>query len=230
MSIRSLRDSLLHQPSTASISFRLAIAKSAVRAVISVHSASFVHKNIRPETVLTTESGASYLVGFQKFRATASHTYMLGDTLWHENVYRHPTRQGVAPEKMYTMLHDIYSSGVCLLGLGLWTSFVHYAIGSHGETLILPSLLEIAAVQKMRDERKRVFELKRVLTELATSKLPSCMGDKYTSLITSCLSCLDKDSEFMDSDAIRDDLGDGIDLGARYVQRILRRWKTSLCR
>jgi hypothetical protein len=146
---------------------------------------------------------------------------MLGDALWHENLYRHPTRQGVAPEDMYTMLHDVYSLGVCLLEIGLWSSFVQYALGSNGETTILPGLLEIAAVPKMRDERKRAFELKSVLTELATSRLPGCMGDKYASLVTSCLSCLDKSSKFMSGDTASDTLDDGTDLGARYIQRIL---------
>jgi len=221
MNIHSLRGSLLRQTPGVSISFRLAIAKSMARAVIFLHSASFVHKNIRPETVLTTESGSSYLVGFQKFRATASHTYMLGDALWHENIYRHPTRQGVAPEDMYTMLHDVYSLGVCLLEVGLWSSFVQHVIGPNGEPLILPGLLEIAAVPKMRDERKRAFGLKRVLTELATSKLPSCMGDKYTSLVISCLSCLDKTSKFVNGDATTEIVDDGIDLGARYIQGVL---------
>ena len=221
MNILSLRSSLLRQTPGVSISLRLAIAKSMARAVIFLHSASFVHKNIRPETVLTTEAGSSYLVSFQKFRATASHTYMLGDALWHENIYRHPTRQGVAPEDMYTMLHDVYSLGVCLLAVGLWSSFVQYAIGPNGDSLILPGLLEIAAVPKMRDERKRAFGLKRVLTELATSKLPSCMGDKYTLLVTSCLACLDKTSKFMSGDATSDNLDDGIDLGVRYIQGVL---------
>jgi len=221
MNIRSLRHSLLCPTPVVSLSFRLAIAKSMARAVIFLHSASFVHKNIRPETVLTTESGSSYLVGFQRFRATASHTYMLGDALWHENVYRHPTRQGVAPEEAYMMLHDVYSLGVCLLEIGIWSSFVQYTLGSKGEASIVPGLLEIAAVPQMRDERKRAFELKRVLTELATSKLPGCMGDRYTSLVTSCLSCLDKPGKFMDGNATSDELGDGIDLGARYVQGIL---------
>ena len=222
MEIRSLRSSLLRKTPVVSVSFRLAIAKSMARAVIFLHSASFVHKNIRPETILTTDSGSSYLVGFQRFRATASHTYMLGDALWHENIYRHPTRQGVAPEDMYTMLHDVYSLGVCLLEVGLWSSFVQYAMGSNGETTILPGLLEIAAVPKMRDERKRAFELKRVLTELATARLPGCMGDKYTSLVISCLSCLDKSSKFMNGDSASDTtLDDGTDLGARYIQGIL---------
>lgn len=146
---------------------------------------------------------------------------MLGDTLWYENIYRHPTRQGVAPEDMYTMLHDVYSLGVCLLEVGLWSSFVQYAMGSNGEPTILPGLLEIAAVPRMRDERKRAFELKGVLTELAISRLPGCMGDRYTSLVTLCLSCLDKSSEFMNGDAASDALDDGTDLGARYIQGIL---------
>ena len=119
------------------------------------------------------------------------------------------------------MLHDVYSLGVCLLEVGLWSSFVNYAIGPNGEQSILPGLLEIAAVPKMRDERKRAFELKRVFTELADLKLPGCMGDKYTSLVVSCLSCLDKTSKFMNGDATSDNLDDGMDLGARYIQGVL---------
>ena len=73
----------------------------------------------------------------------------------------------------------------------------------------------------MRDEKKRAFELKRVITELATSRLPGCMGDKYTSLVTSCLSCLDKSSGFLDGNAASDTLDDRTDLGTRYIQGIL---------
>lgn len=217
--ILSLQSSLLNKPSAMSLSYRLAIAKSLACAVIFVHSASFVHKNIRPETVITTESGESFLIGFQRFRAAASHTYMFGDNLWQQNLYRHPTRQGLAPEEMYTMQHDVYSLGVCLLEIGLWTSFVHYALSPNGEDLVLPGSLEIAAVPKLRDERKRAFELKRVLTDLAKEKLPSQMGDRYTSLVVSCLTCLDKDGGLVDKDIVLDD-DEGLAVGAEYIRKV----------
>lgn len=217
--IRSLRESLLDQSITISLSYRLAIAKSLARAVIFIHSASFVHKNIRPETVLATKSGDSFLIGFERFRAAASHTYMFGDNLWHQNLYRHPARQGLAPEEMYTMQHDVYSLGVLLLEIGLWTSFVHYAIGPIGEALVLPGSLELAAVPKMRDERKRAFELKRTMTELAREKLPSQMGDRYTSLVVSCLTYLDKDSSFAGYDVGSGD-DEGLVMGAEYIRKV----------
>jgi hypothetical protein len=47
------------------------------------------------------------------------------------------------------------------------------------------------------------------------------MGDKYTSLVTSCLSCLDKTSKFTNGDATSDNLDDGVDLGVRYIQGVL---------
>lgn len=71
---------------------------------------------------------------------------MQGDDKWQDNLYRHPERQGKNPEESYTMHHDVYSLGVCLLEIGLWTSFVKYGIGANGEDLILPGLIEIASV------------------------------------------------------------------------------------
>lgn len=187
--------------------------------MIFLHSASFVHKNIRPETVLTTDSGASYLVGFSRFRPAAGYTYMLGDTLWNQNLYRHPTRQGMVPEEMYNMHHDVYSLGVCLLEIGVWTSFVQYAIGPDGKEAILPGLHEIAAVPQMRDERKRAFELKRVLTGVASERLPNSMGDRYCEVVLACLTCLEKGSGVAQSNALSDD-DDGVVMGVQYIQNV----------
>ena len=38
-----------------------------------------------------------------------------------------PTGKGwIVPRSIPTMQHDIYRLGVCLLGVGLWESFVEY--------------------------------------------------------------------------------------------------------
>jgi serine/threonine protein kinase len=188
------------------------------RSIIFLHSASFVHKNIRPETVLTTDCGASYLVGFQRFRTAAGRTYMTGDEIWHENLYRHPTRQGEAPEEVYNMRHDVYSLGVCLLEIGLWTSFVTYDVQSTQFGATLPSMREIADLLRVRDERKRAFDIKRLLTKLATERLPGRMGDLYTQVVVSCLACLDKDGSFASTADSED--GDGIAIGVHYISTV----------
>ena len=68
--------------------------------------------------------GSAYLVGFEKFRPVDRESSMLGDSLWYKDIYRHPSRQGAHPEKEYKMQHDIYSLGVCLLEIGIRSSFV----------------------------------------------------------------------------------------------------------
>ncbi|KAA6410790.1 MAG: hypothetical protein FRX48_05100 [Lasallia pustulata] len=118
----SLRSRLLSQPKI-SLDNRLHLAKSLARSVMFVHTSGFVHKNIWPETVVIfekqgSELGFPFLVGFERFRPAAAGSKLLGDADWARNLYRHPKRQGVLPEDLYIMQHDIYSLGVCLLEIG----------------------------------------------------------------------------------------------------------------
>lgn len=127
----SLRESLCNANTSHSLSERFQVAKDLMRAVSSVHSFGFVHKNIRPEVflLLTDDSialGTPFLAGFEAFRNAEGRTIRLGDTLWYRNIYRHPNRQGLRPSEDFVMQHDIYSLGVCLLELGLFRSFVEY--------------------------------------------------------------------------------------------------------
>ncbi|KAF7505138.1 hypothetical protein GJ744_001204 [Endocarpon pusillum] len=143
---------------------RLDIAKQLASSVLFIHTSHFVHKNIRPEAVLVFPSatpalGSSYLVGFEKFRPQASQTYKMGDLKWDRNLYRHARRQGVNREEDFKMQHDIYSLGVCLLEVGLWTSFVLYEEGVD-EPTSSPSL-KIAELLKLKDQRKKAAEIKK---------------------------------------------------------------------
>lgn len=118
------------------------------------------------------------------------------------------------------MKHDIYSLGICLLEIGLWTSLVNYATGMDGEDLILPGLLEVASVPQMRNEKKRAFELMRVLIQVAETKLPTSMGKRYTALVVWCLTCLETSGGFADLILVSDEDDDGVALGAQYIQKV----------
>ena len=123
----SLRAPLMRDPVSLDAKYR--IAKSITRGVLAVHAADFVHKSIRPDSILVFSSPKdqdirAYLVGFERSRPAASGTSLTGDMIWERNLYRHPSRQGLKSEHAYIMQHDIYSLGVCLLEIGLWNSLV----------------------------------------------------------------------------------------------------------
>ncbi|KAF7192780.1 hypothetical protein HII31_05879 [Pseudocercospora fuligena] len=145
-------------------------------------------------------------------------SYFRGDPDWDKNLYRHPDRQGLNPEERYTMQHDIYSLGVCLLEIGLWNSFVRYPEARGGNTAY-PNTeligLSVSALQK-----KTPKAIKQLLVDLARRELPGRMGEIYEEVVVNCLTCLDPDN--MDfGDAIEADDADGTGIGVRYIEKIL---------
>jgi hypothetical protein len=208
-----------------SLNDRFKIALTLARSVLFFHSLHFVHKNIRPEIVLIFESDdgkfdASFLIGFEKFRLEAGKTFLGGDATWEKNIYRHPKRQGLRPEEEYVMQHDIYSLEVCLLEIGLWTSFILHTPDDGAQATAKPApFLRIEEDLKLKDERKKAFTIKRRLVQLAIEELPFKTGQRFANVVVDCLICLDKDNErfgnekdFMDED--------GIAVGVRYIEKV----------
>ncbi|CZT08627.1 uncharacterized protein RCO7_11528 [Rhynchosporium graminicola] len=202
---------------------RFLLAKQLAKGVMFVHSAGFVHKNIRPDTILVFQDGKSsnlwpFLTGFEKFRIAEGSTLHQGDDTWEKNLYRHPQRQGSNPETNYLMQHGIYSLGVCLLEIGLGESFVKWDVG---DSKYLPSPSISAAIQSLlKDKQKKAFETKRYLVSLAEKLLPSRMGRNFTNIVATCLTCLDSSgnmfgdkSEFLDEN--------GILVGVRFIEKVL---------
>lgn len=80
------------------------------------------------------------------------------------------------------MQHDVCSIGVCLLEIGIWSNFVEY------EPDPSPSaILSIVDKLKMKEPKKRAFDIKEVLVKLAQTRLPKAMGHRYTDIVVSCL-------------------------------------------
>ena len=221
---RSLRDILLNAPSPASLSVRFELARELAKAASYVHSFGFVHKNIRPETILTfedTRTGkpTSYLAGFENFRHEDGCTRRKGDDAFGKNLYRHPNRQGTNPRNDYVMQHDIYSLGVCLLEVGLWRSFVQYCpVSDQG----LPSpFLGLPAEVTSAGQAVTFCMMagKEHLVSLARSQLLQCMGSRYAEVVVTCLTCLDPGNvDFGDAGEFEDE--DGVRVGARYIEKV----------
>lgn len=211
---------------------RFNLAVSLARAIVFLHSSRIVHKSIRPENIIVLQPspeklGTPFLVGFEKFRFAERRTTMHGDEFWEKNLYRHPRRQGLHPEDAFKMQHDIYSIGVCLLEIGLWSSFVDYSDcfssdpNSNNIKVWKPGPdLKISEHILSKDKRRAAAGVKTILVEMARSRLPGLMGTIYSSLVVSCLTCLDKGNEgFGDVKEFEDE--DGIVVGVRYIEKIL---------
>ena len=217
-----LRTLVLSPAESYSLDDRFSLAKQLGKAVMFVHSAGFVHKNIRPETILVlrdqdTRSLWAFLTGFENFRLAEGKTQLQGDDEWEKNLYRHPTRQGIQPEEDYSMQHDIYSLGVCLLEIGVGRSLVW---SSPGETTLKPILeLSVTADASIRDRRKKAFETKRMLVRMSQEQLPPKMGHKYADTVVTCLTCLDKTyNSFGDTKEFCDE--NGILVGVRFIEKV----------
>lgn len=222
--LRTLRSALLEASLLPSITERIALATSLARSLIFLHEARFVHKNIRPETIILLAEvsspqklGRPFIIGFVEIRSDDKDTTLRGDDEIDKNLYRHPQRQGLYIQERYNVRHDIYSLGVCLLEIGIWESFVLYnqPSGEHDKTD--PSGTEVPL--PIEDFRiLQPFKLKRLLADSARARLPAKMGDRYTDVVLSCLTCLDSDSAvFGDLSEFIDE--DGIIVGVRFVEK-----------
>ena len=118
-----------------SLNVRLSLCCQLAEAVLHVHTLGLVHKNVRPDNILTvfpTDNLAfhsskypqMFLLGWERARRVDdNHTNLEGETLWERSLYQHPERwsdQGKREVEEFCMGHDIYSLGVCMLEILTW--------------------------------------------------------------------------------------------------------------
>jgi len=124
------------------IAERLRLCHAVSTAVVSVHKLELVHKAITTRTILmSTDVGAQATGGYNMYLQDWSHIRELSgatsrcgaDDNWPKRIYQHPERQSTMLEEAYGPQHDIYSLGVCMLEVLLWTPFVIEKMGVGGE-------------------------------------------------------------------------------------------------
>ena len=218
----SLRALLVQANTAYPLNARVNIAQTLARSVMFLHDCQFVHKSLRPDNVICFATQGDcpdkpYMIGLDRFRLIDAGSMRLSDDLWYKDIYRHPSRQGIRPERDYIMQHDIYSLGVCLLEIGLWQSFLVWHDDSDGP-LINEDLLSSKDFT-IKDPRKRAFAIKRQLISLAEERLPGSMGRIFASTVISCLTCLDPgNTDFGDQEELYDE--SGILVGVRFVEKV----------
>ncbi|RSL82196.1 hypothetical protein CEP51_005322 [Fusarium floridanum] len=114
-----------------SLSSRVEMCIQLADAVFQVHKLHLVHKNINSgNTIVMSDSRAAdsalriFLVNWRLVRKATNATTMQGETQWWRQIYQHPTRHLELAEVEYSMGHDIYSLGVCMIELLLWKPLV----------------------------------------------------------------------------------------------------------
>lgn len=215
---RSLRGCFQDMNHSHSLSDRFKLANELAKAVHFVHLFGFVHKNIRPETILLLASdefsiGSAFLIGFDSFRMASGRTLRKDEASWERCLYQHPDRIGTI-SKDYIMQHDIYSLGVCLLELGLWESFVSYdeLTPASNDNAPTPARAPILGTGG------GVYFQKHLLF-LAQGELRKRMGTRYSDVVVTCLTCLDaKNVDFGEKADFED--ADGIEVGVRYIEKV----------
>ena len=218
----SLRHLLLAADPQFPLNARISIAQRIARSVLFLHSCQLVHKNVRPDNIVVFASQGQYpdkpyLIGLEHFRSVDVKSLRMSDNDPFHDIYRHPTRQGIRPERDYVMQHDIYSLGVCLLEIGLWRSFL--ATGDGANLRLADNGYVLQQHLDIKDPRRKAFEIKKHFVSITEQRLPGTMGQKYASIVVSCLTCLDPDNiDFGDATEVGHE--DGMFIGVSYVEKV----------
>ena len=222
---QTLRECLLypHSDGEPSLTARVELCKQIATAALYVHTASLVHKAIRPEAFVLLQSittqpesqpdtlpfksstfrpGTPFLTGFGQARQETPDTYssLRLSLSWEQDLYSHPTRQG-KPTAKYTMAHDIYSIGVILLEIGLWRSFIMW--NGIKDFIVDERVLEggNTILKRIKERQPRAGEdLKDLYQAIAEQELPCVMGERFCKIVLQCLNVVE--DEFCDGEAV----------------------------
>lgn len=199
-------------PRKPSLNFRLSLCDQLSTAILQTHTLGLVHKNIRPENILLSQETNSddniipaertptlYLSGWQYARQVDHGvTNLRNETTLQKKIYQHPERQLPLADKEYSMAHDVYSLGVCMLEILNWDSVLEADNASVSDAFKEAfRALGNDTSGSEQDGCTRFPELiKRTLVYLNEITTPVAAGAKISHLVQRFLTCLDeKDDE-----------------------------------
>lgn len=167
------------------------------------HSMDLVHKSIRPESILIlqpfsvgtpcqaaepmTSIGIPYLAGFNSSREQSSpsgldpyYDAIIGDLIYHHP--RHVTEKRVIK---YTSQDDLYSLGICLLEVGLWSSLLRL---DENSVQVVDEPWEVGNDEEKFPTASKPWHIRRlVLIRMANTRLREEMGSMYADAVLTCL-------------------------------------------
>ncbi len=218
----TLRSLLLEKPRH-SLDQRITLVKHIATGIFYLHAACFVHKNVRPETIILFYNseryperladfsskdkpiiGDAYLTGFMELRHEDAQTSRVGENVPERNIYRHPQRQGIQLQTKYHILHDLYSFGTVLVEIAMWDSFRSLVDKSYGNIPLHKSIKDSKGNPRSPADIKAWFE------KVAKELVPRFMGQTYADLATDCLRCVDDYEKYLELEKANSGSGDDI--------------------
>ncbi|KAJ3545517.1 hypothetical protein NM208_g1375 [Fusarium decemcellulare] len=201
-----------------SLNVRVDFCYQLASAVLQTQLLGLVHKNIRPENILVhpfnairspiakpgEDVSALTLCGWQYAREVEEGvTRLTGDVTLQRRIYQHPERQLPTAEREYSMSHDVYSLGVCMLEMLCWESVLQPS----------PPFVSQAFVDTFNNLRfqpndrdpgdyytKFPNKNKAVLLSMCDEFIPCEAGTKMARIVRDFLTCLDGNGH-QDSDS-----------------------------
>lgn len=131
------------KPPEHSLEQRFCLTREITTGLLYVHTTGWVLKGLIPFSIILLEKthapgGISANIGslphafpvkIQKARTDNDDSQLKVSSDWRLNIYRHPRREIGQEIARFRMVYDVYSLGVVLLELGLW-SLPHFADSS----------------------------------------------------------------------------------------------------
>lgn len=164
---------------------RFFVAQTMAKAIGAFHSDGWLHKNIRAHAIKffftqendTCDFKSPYLTDFEFSRPVQGLTRLLPQAVDMEHeVYRHPDRHGM-PGTGFNKMHDVYSLGVVLLEIGLWTTAKQLY-----DDVVQFDYDGVVPASGLPPQK-----IKEVLLQDARKRLAHRMGPAYKEAVEACL-------------------------------------------
>ncbi|KAF5001050.1 hypothetical protein FDECE_11065 [Fusarium decemcellulare] len=192
-----------------SLNVRIDFCYQLASAVLQTQVLGLVHKNIRLENILVhppyairspiakpgEDIHALTLCGWQYAREVEHGvTGLIGDVTLQRKIYQHPERQLPTAEREYSMAHDVYSLGVCMLEVLRWESVLRPSLPFVSQAFINTfNNLEFQPNDKDPGDLYTKFpnKNKAVLLSMCDEFIPCEAGTKMARIVRDFLTCLD---------------------------------------
>ena len=141
-----------------------------------------------------------FLADWRLVRKSSKASTFLREKDWWRRLYQHPSRHLIHIQQDYTMYHDIYSLGVCMIEILLWQSLLDKPDGQEpGPSPLLKTVVDevIAGLGVPQTPGATGLAsldgdtIQDILIKIASTHLPPAVGTKLTALVVNCLKCLE---------------------------------------